>query len=259
MVPIPNLVVRHRRVFFGALMALGVVILGYWFFSSTARGGSVILYAVGGFRAPLSIRMGCVSDVEQNMNQKFSLPLDVDSDTKDVLKGFWYYSFLRQCLHNNSYDFNGKKIDPSTITYANGAGQYTNTYAGIGFSVPDGTRISVDNALNVNVDDQLFRSELKLGDQAFHILSYAEYADAPSFDDLMNAESTGRLASVSSAITGRRVSQEPGAGQTLWVNDQNGSQGAILVKPGGGLIYIYANASSSEMMEHIVGSAQFLK
>jgi hypothetical protein len=168
-----------KRTILGLLLIIFIVFLGYWFFTKTNRGSSWALYAIAGWNAPFSVKTACATKTDANVSKKFELPLKFDEKTKNELRGFWYYSYYRQCLHKAGYDFSGNPIPPSVITQ--GAGeitQYSNPYSGITLTVPTGTTITTDNTLDVNFDDRLYVSQLTLPQGLLTINAYKKVEDA---------------------------------------------------------------------------------
>lgn len=161
-----------------SLLILGGV--GYWFFMHTNRGSSLALYAFGGLHAPLSVKWECAMTTDLWVEEKFSLPLAFDEKTKDSLRGFWYYSYYRQCLFDHGYDFDGRQVPQSTL---GSGGDYTNPYLGISFTLPTTLSLVTDNKLDVDLNDKKIFSSFVNDNAAVAIHAYLPNDEIPSVED----------------------------------------------------------------------------
>ncbi|MFM2374612.1 MAG: hypothetical protein RLZZ234_607 [Candidatus Parcubacteria bacterium] len=143
---------------------LVISLFGYYFIMHTNRGSSLALYAIGGWHAPLGVKIACGKDTDVRVYNKFLLPLAFDEDTKDQLRGFWFYSYYRDCLFAHGFDFKGNPVPHSTIVGDGSSYRFTNEYAGFSFVVPSSTVLATDNNLDVDYDSDLFHTILTTAD-----------------------------------------------------------------------------------------------
>lgn len=152
----------------------------FLFFTKTNRGSSLALYTVAGWHAPIDIRISCGKMTDTRVAEKFRLPLNFDRKSKNGLRGFWYYSYYRQCLFDQGYDFNGRKIERSSIS----DGVYYNHLGHFSFNVPEETEIISDNTLDVDFDDRLYVSQISFQDKSLILKTYLEQDEIESLDQL---------------------------------------------------------------------------
>jgi hypothetical protein len=176
---------RVRYIFLLLLCLTIISGIGYYFITKTNRGSSILLYVVGGWSAPTGVKWECAHETDRRVEEKFKLPLAFDEETKNQLRGFWYYSYFRDCLAAYGYDFSGRSIPSSTLVQDGAPYTYSNIYGGYSFTLTEDARIIEDNTLNVDYDDRLFASTLKVAGQKLAVDTYQKYEDIGSFEELI--------------------------------------------------------------------------
>lgn len=149
----------------------------------TNRGSSIALYVVGGWGAPVDTRYTCAKETDTLVAKKFLNPPPFDKKSINGLKGFWYYSYYRQCLYQHGFDFNGDKIPTSTLR---SSGIYANPLAGITFKI-EKAMITADNVINVDDDDRLRASALQTTSGTIVVNTYLKNNDILNFEELVGA------------------------------------------------------------------------
>lgn len=233
---------QFRIVIFSFLIA---GIIGYWFTMHTVRGSSFALYVIGGWHAPLGVKWKCAAKTDLTVDKKFTLPLLFDQKTKNELKGFWYYSYYRQCLYDSGYDFKGNAIPKSTIT----EGVYTNPYGGFSFSVPVNTSLMSDNVLDVDFHDQLLVSMLKTDKAELSVHMYLKDTDITTFINL--SDTLKNISLQTAPINAREIFENANGLQLLRVTDTDGTEGIIFMTPDLHIVHIFGPLSLKNLIDAI--------
>ena len=225
------------------------VMMTYWFFYHTVRGSSFAVYIFGGWHAPLSVKWECGPITDLNVEEKFNRPLKFDQKTINDLKGFWYYSFFRQCLFDRGFDFKGNKVPESTIQEST----YTNPYGGFSFAVPLGTTLASSNKLDVNFHDQLLTSDLNVGGNSIFVHVYLKSEDFKTFSDLeQKTEYISLLNKV--AIEDKATLDNPHGVQILRVRDVEQTEGVIFLTPDLHVVVVFGPAQLKDTIDTIASS-----
>ncbi len=242
-------------------LALSVVVIlllvvGYWFFGTTVRGGSITLYTIGGWGAPLSVKWDCAQETDIDVEEKFELPLAFDTETKNELKGYWYYSYFRQCLHKAGYDFGGDLIPPSSLTAsAIDSQRYENAYRGFSFSIPDGFTLASDNVLDVDWSSTLVTSVLFSPDTSIAVHAYEPDLEYPSLDALF--EKLPRLSGTTSDVVARERMLTQHGVEYLYIEQDDGIFGGVFLAPNGNIVHVLAvGDGAGEALLHIAESIE---
>jgi hypothetical protein len=243
---------KNRKVLRISAFVILAAALAYWFFMYTNRGSSIALYSIGGWGAPLQIRWDCGKETDRLVVEKFKLPLDFTKESKDELRGFWYYSYYRQCLYRNHFDFDGNPIPASTLNNT----QYINQFAGIQFVVPQGTTLTEDNALNVDIDDRLYVSNLETPSGRILIHTYLKNDNFSSFDDL--SKNIRTLTPLREGSIKESVSNNEQQISFINFTQSNGHRGILLLTPEKHVIHISGLADSADSIDVISKSISFV-
>lgn len=244
--------VKRKKIIIISLI-LFILIFLYWFFSHTSRGKSVIVYVIGGWGAPLQDRWSCVKKTEKQVSKKFSLPLAFDKKSKDRLKEFWYFSYYRQCLFANGYDFKGKIIPKSYLAKNQTNYTYANSYASINFAMPANNAVLIlDNQLDVDFDNRLHISELQVDEEKIFIHVYTGHEDFSTFSDIeLKLEN---LSTTKGEIIGRAKNQSRSGINLLRVKQQDGFGGIVFLTPNKRIIHIFGSESAQSIIDQIAQS-----
>jgi hypothetical protein len=243
---------KRAKVIMSILFFAAIFGGGYWFLMHTARGGSLALYAIGGRGAPAALHLACAEEADPRVNSKFELPLAFDEATKDQLKGFWYYSYFRECLFENGYDFKGNTVAPSTITAKGEVSFYENKYMGFSALVPAHTTLALDNALNVDFDDSLFFSLLRIDSGKAAIEAYTKRDPFTSFDTLrdqyvMNPLTKTPIVDIATRTSIHNV-------QMLYITEANASTRLVFMGTNGRVISISTKDIPAQTLEAIAST-----
>jgi hypothetical protein len=211
----------------------------------TVRGSSFALYAVGGWHAPIATKWHCAMETDINVDKKFTLPLLFDEDTKNELKGFWYYSYYRQCLYNNGYDFKGNPIPKSTIIDIT----YSNPYGEFSFPVPPHTTLTTDNTLNVDNHDKLLVSTLTIGNEVLTIHTFLRDEDFTSFESLKN--NLQHISLSTADIENSDAIKNANGVDVLRVRDTEGTEGVVFLTPSLHVVYIFGASQLKDTIDTI--------
>ncbi len=221
------------------------LLLGYWFFMHTVRGSSFAVYIIGGWNAPLGVKWKCGAETDIAVDKKFELPLLFDKETKDELRGFWYYSYFRQCLYDAGYDFKGNPIPESVIT----DGVYTNTYGGFSFTVAGDATLLSSNRLDVDFHDQLLVSTIGTGGSTLFIHTYLKVDDFKTFEDLQK-----NLAHISVSRAGIETSTTKNNAHGidfLRIRDEDNTEGIVFLTKDQHVVYLYGSSEISTTLDAI--------
>ena len=240
---------KKRKIFIVLAMAAVVLVAAYFFFMHTVRGGSISLCVVGGWGAPIETRWKCAAITDLNVDEKFTLPLDFDQSAKDALKGFWYYSYYRQCLFDNGYDFSGDAVPPSKLVPVGEEMQYKNTYGGFSFSVPKNSVILHDNKLDVDFNDKLLVSALDVGGGTLTVHTYLKDDDYKTIADLN--EKLTKLTFESPTIEEKEIIKSDDSLEMLRVRDASGIEGLVYINPDGHVVFVMGSKSMQSMIDGI--------
>jgi len=225
----------------------GIVLGGSWYYlTQTARGGSYALYVAAAWGTPIGIKFDCAKETDKRVDQKFQLPFNVDQDVKDALKGFWYYSYYRQCLYDAGYNFSGDKIQPSSITPDTPDALYTNPLGGFSFRIPEGTTIVSDNKLNVDFDDRLFVSSLETSSETISIHVYVTYRDIKTVEDITKI--IKQIPGTVGSITGTIFEKSNSGVDIVYMKQDDDMQGVAFVTPQGHVVFV----AGSNLLEPII-------
>ena len=236
---------KYKKAFIVLAILAAIGLAGYWFFMKTLRGNSLVLYAVGGWHAPLNVRVACARETDGKVVEKFSKPLNFDKESKNLLKNFWYYSFYRGCLFRYGYDFKGNSVPSSEISN----NEYTNPYAGINFLLPANSTLLKDNELNVELDDRLFTSEIQT-DQGIIFVQFYTKHDIYDSQEHINANfqnvpnTTGKVIEKTAGIL-------PSGAGDFHITQDDGNIGIVFLAPENHLIIIYGNSQLSQYLMEI--------
>ena len=203
------------------------------------RGGSYSLYIAGAWGAPLGTKVECAQQTNGRVDQKFKLPFNVDQSAKDALKGFWYYSYYRECLHSAGYQFSGDPITSSSIIIQNQDAVYSNPSGGFSFTIPMGTALIKDNKLDVDIDDRMFVSLLKTSSEVIFIYTYTTYDDIETFDNLTS--NFKQLPETMGSVTGTILNENISGVKSLYIKQDDNKQGIVFITPGKHVVYIYGS------------------
>lgn len=234
---------KQKKLLAGLGIILAIAALGYWFFFKTIRGSSLALYAVAGWHAPLSVRFECARETDSRVAEKFLKPLNFDPASKDLLKNFWFYSYYRGCLFQDGYDFKGNAVPRSAIN----GDVYNNPFAGISFRLAPGSAIAKDNALNVDIDDQLYISQIHTPTQTLSLHYYTNDDQYKNFEDL-NQKFQG-IRGETAQVVEKTVGILPDKTMDLHFSLDNGNSGIIFLASNNRLFIISGQQSqASEML-----------
>lgn len=234
-----------------ALFIVAVVgVSGYVFFMKTLRGNSLALYMVGGWHAPLGVRYDCGKETDVKVHDKFLQRLDFDTHSKNLLQNFWFYSFYRQCLYNHGYTFKGNSVLPSSVQDT----LYRNELLGVTMTVPAGSTITKDNALNVEFDDQLFVSELHAPAGDMHVQVEVSHPQIHTFDDALGfvTHIPGTQGTIVTKEPMKNVHNIP----YLFITQDNDTVGIVAVGEHGKVVVLYGDSSMVQVLHNSVDSLQ---
>jgi hypothetical protein len=222
-----------------------LVLLGllYFFFMQTNRGSSLALYIASGWHAPINIRWNCGQETDKRVEEKFLLPLEFDQASKDLLRGFWYYSYYRECLFKQGYDFKGNPIPTSNLSITDSETKYINPFADIQFNIlRNDFKIVTDNELNVDIDDRLHISKLKSDTGEIEIKTYITKTDSESLKDVL--VQFGKISAEDKILLNQAITQKSKSIFKITQSDE--SPALVFLTPNSHIIYISANGEGGE-------------
>ncbi len=253
-----NFYQKHKKKLVFFLIIIFIILLVFFYLTQTTKGGSYALYIAGGWHAPISVKIRCAEETNLRVDNKFKLPLLIDEKSKDKLKGFWYYSYYKECLHNAGYDFSGNKILNSIIEFVNGEFIYKNIISGIYFVMPKGAEIVRDNILNVDFDDRLLISTLKVNkDSNIFIHTYINNKDLKNFNDV--DAKLSHISTTNGKIIDKIYRRNSYSVDFIELRQDDGMYGFIFFTPDGYFINIFGDQSIEKIMNDIMQTVQFIK
>ncbi len=228
------------------------LLLGYWFFYHTVRGGSFAVYIFGGIHAPLSVKWECAPITDLRVEKKFTLPLLFDEETKNELRGFWYYSYFRQCLYDHGYDFNGNAVPKSDLTLRGLTSTYTNPYGGFSFTMLQNGVQDVDNKLDVDFNDNLFVSLLTVAGETLQVHTFLKDPDYTTFTQI--EENLKHLSMSTADIKSKEVVENGNGVRMLRVHETDGTEGIVFMTPALHVIHIFGPETLNATINEIASS-----
>lgn len=240
---------RKKKIIIIVMCFSLVILVGYIFFAHTNRGSSYALYMFGGWHAPIQTKWSCGKQTDVRVAEKFTLPLLFDEETKDELRGFWFYSYYRQCLFDNGYDFSGNAIPKSFISKQNGIDTYTNTYGGFYFVIPENAVLIKDNTLDVDFDDQLLVSLMALGSDTLNIHVYLKEAEFKSITDIQ-AE-LEHLSLSSADISSKEIRKNSNGVSVIRARENTGNEGIVFITQNHAVVHIFASNSHIDVIDMV--------
>ncbi|MBP9760318.1 MAG: hypothetical protein KBD24_03020 [Candidatus Pacebacteria bacterium] len=233
-----------------------IIIAGYGYFMHTSGGRIAGLYLAGGWSAPGEVRKACKTESGARVDELFTKPLDMNDEAKAGLREYWHYSYYRECLYHAGYTFMGKPLVESTLaTASNDLLRYTNPLAGASMSMSTDTKLVMSNELDVTFDYRLLRSKLVFGTTTLFFDTYTDhqfihtFADLPMYLDHFPASQSPFISS-ESRITKTGI-------PFLYVEDQDGMCGAILVTPEVRILHLYATCANRDAVLAITDTLTF--
>ncbi len=148
-----------------------------------------VVFLLVGYKAPLKVKLSCISSSRHQTQQKFTLPLKFDQSAKDALRGYWYYAYFSACLHNQGFDHMGESLPSSQVFSQNDQYVYQNPQVGITITSPEPISIISDNQIDPNLDTRLLQSKLNIDSNTHLILAYKSH---DHITDLQSAASSIR-------------------------------------------------------------------
>lgn len=204
----------------------------------------------------MSIRWDCAKNTDALVAEKFTLPLNFDKKTKDELRGFWYYSYYRQCLYQHGFDFHGNPVPASTLSAGSVGTLYTNPYAHLQFQLPAQAVLLTDNELRVDFDDRLFVSKIQMPTGDIQVDYYIGNEDFQSIADITDhPEKIEPLRT--SAITHLSTSSNPQSIELVSIKQQNGFVSIVFMTPQKNLVHILAPSGAAKILEMTAQSLSF--
>ena len=236
---------KYKKIVVILSIIIALILLGYWFFAKTVRGNSWALYLAGGWHAPFAVKWECAKQTDKDVEAKFSRPLKFDEASKNLLKNFWYYSYFRSCLYKHGYDFSGYPIPESLIAI----NIYENKLAGISFNIPEQSLISLDNSLDVDVDDRLFVTEIKTPAGLLHMQYYSKH-DVFTSNEELNSKMQS-IPMTGGMITQKKIVELASGAGAIEFRQTDGNIGLALVSPDGKVYIIYGEENLQAELENI--------
>lgn len=222
------------------VLAILTAILSLWLYLNPAIQARA-MYIFVGTKAPFSVRVQCAKTTENRLEEKFKKPLDFDRISKQQIKGYWVWSLLNQCLHENGYDSKGTKIPNSQVGKDGETYFYNNSYAGISLKSTREIEIIRDNELNVEFDNRLLRSKIKLDKDLVNLDIYIDYEDAYSLEELQNI--LGNFLTITENIEETKIIDNH-----LIILTQN-TQGCMALTTENVLIHMFTNDTIEEEID----------
>lgn len=201
------------------IAVLPIILLAGFLVSRTTRFKTAVMYVFLGSKAPANIRWECVKQTESKVATKFTLPLEFDRKSKNGLREFWHFSYMRECLNNHGYEASGTTIPASQIITDSDIHTYQNTYAGFTVSTKEVIEIESDNGMDADYDDRIRHSNIKVGNQVLSIYTYMSLDDDIPSDEALNQithipYTQGRITQsapiADTPLESRRITQDDG-------------------------------------------------
>jgi hypothetical protein len=237
-----------------------VAILGsslYTYSTQTVRGRVLTMYAGGGFFAPVGTKIACAKQTDQKVAEKFTLPLNFDQESKDLLREFWHFSYYRACLFDAGYDFGGRKVAHSEIIEESGKLIYKNHFAKISFEVPAGTTIVTDNITNPDIDDYVITSSLQVGTDVVIVQADRSKKSVADLKEL-EAGFTG-FATTSATVLGKSYRTSQTGSAILAAHQDDAQFGFLSFTPNKLAISIYGKMLPQPLLDMIESSFTFIE
>lgn len=237
-----------------------VTVIGilYGLAEHTHSGRILSLYTFGGFKAPVGVKIGCAKETNLRVEEKFTLPLDFDNESKNALQEFWHFSYYRDCLFRAGYDFGGTRILPSTmVSLDESFSLYTNYFGGIKFIVPGSSMLANDNVTDPDTEDRRLTSLIRIGDTTLTVLIYRNYDDLETFQELQTgfpafSTSTG-------AIIKQEIFENEAGVNLLFVQQDDGLHGFVTINEQGQVMQIFGHNLPSALLQKIRDSLSFFE
>lgn len=239
------------------VVSLAISLVAYLYFAHTTRGKVLSLYAFGSFKAPISQKITCAKQTDQKVQNKFTLPLDFDQDSKNALREFWHFSYYRACLFEAGYDFYGNKIAFSSITKTNNETRYQNNFSKISFAVPNNAIIVSDNSVNPDLDDYIITSIIRVDDYEIIVQADRSKKDVTSLSELED-KFTG-FATTSAAIVDRKQTTNQAGSAILAIHQEDAMFGFLTLNPEHLAITVYGEKLPKSLLDMIESSFTFTK
>jgi hypothetical protein len=224
--------------------------------TQTVRGRVLTMYTGGGFFAPVGTKVSCAKETDQKVAQKFTLPLNFDQDSKDMLREFWHFSYYRACLFEAGYDFGGRKVSHSEIIDENGKLIYKNHFAKISFEVPPGTTILTDNVTDPDMDDYVIASSLQVGTDVVIVQADRSKKSVADLKEL-EAGFTG-FATTSATVLGKNYMTSQTGSAILAAHQDDAQFGFLSFTPNKLAISIYGKLLPQPLLTMIESSFTFI-
>jgi hypothetical protein len=218
----------------------------------TNRGSSLALYVVGGWNAPIGVKITCGKETDAAVLRKFEQPLAFDEDVKNRLKGFWYYSFYRGCLFSHGYDFSGNPIPASRINTERNESHYENSYGGFSFTIPGTVTLTEDNTLDVEYDDQLLHTTLDTTYGAITIDTFLKHSTFTSAEDIATRYAEEPFSNATTTTIETRTS--PSGVLVTIIHEKDGATRLAFMSSKGYVVDVYATALANELVDTIITS-----
>jgi hypothetical protein len=139
-----------------------IILCGIWL-QYTHVGRVIGLYSFAAISTPFQVKVACAKDTNLRVSDKFEQPLNFDENSKNALREYWHFSYYRECLYKQGYDFNGEPIKPTELMRTSSGYTYTNHWAGISLTTSSETSIVYDNITNPDLDDYIIVSQILIG------------------------------------------------------------------------------------------------
>lgn len=232
-----------------------ILVCAYLLSTQTYRGRVLSLYVFGGFWAPVSLKYDCAKESRAKVEEKFTLPLDFDEASKNALREFWHFSYYRECLFDNGYDFGGNPIPDSEIVKRDDGTHYINYFAGTDIIVPDGTTILVDNATNPDEEDRLIASVLLIEGKQVYVNAYRSFDDVNSLDSL--SDTFVNFASSTGDIISKEIARSANGADVIAITQDDTYTGFVTYSPIGRVVQVFGSNISDEVRRGIQHSLSF--
>lgn len=236
---------------------LVLVLLGYGILTHTSAGRIAGVYAVGGWKAPWSVRTECRHTARGRVETLFTKPLAMSDDAKSGLREYWHYSYYRECLYRAGYSFMGNVLPESTL-YVMGDTErwYMNPLAGVHLRVPVDTRIIRDNELDVTFDARLLRSELSTDGTTFRLDAYTGHQFVHTFADL--PDYVEHFVTGTSTVTMRESATTTSGIPYLAIEQDADTCGILTVTPDAYILHMKTSCEKYEDVQAIAETLTFI-
>lgn len=226
-------------------MILGTMILILFTISRTTRFHISMLYLFTGSKSPISTRVHCIGQTENLVANKFSLPLNFDTKSKNLLREYWHYSYYRQCLRQSGYDIHGGTIPKSNVVNTGSGFEYQNTEGLFKIINLDNVTIISDNVMDVDYDDRLLLSTLEINQKKVNLGVYIKH---DKITDLSSAEDQfTNFPFTIGSIKSKEINTSRGS-SFLYIEQTDGITGLVTILPNNKIILIYAPEISLEYL-----------